>query len=153
MAKACIICAKTVAQGRPVEDDAVISGIRAVKQKLGIAKNNELVVCPGCIEAYKKRRGEYEKRLVQHVVIAAIVFLVFAFLPLFTTGFSLWSLLLGVIFAAGVLLLSVFSHCPKMKETAQEKAASEASQAGGLLQKIKIPSPKKAQGQKKKGRK
>lgn len=122
MAKACIICAKTVTQGRRVEDDMVISSIRAVKQKLGIAKNNELVVCHDCFDAYRKRRGEYEKRLVQHIIIASVILLIFVLLPLFTTGFSLWSVVLGIIFAAGVMLLSVFAHCPKADVPAEAGA-------------------------------
>lgn len=131
MAKACIICAKIVPHGLAVEDDLVIQGIRAVKQRLGIAKNNELVVCPGCTEEYKKKRGEYEKRLVQHVVIASVVLLVFVMLPIFTSGFSLWSVVIGVVFASGVLLLSVFAHCPKIAGAAAAKAEKPQSAAKG----------------------
>ena len=101
MAKACIICSKTVPKGLAAEDDLVIRTIRAIKQKLGIAKNNELVVCPDCVETYRKKRGDYEKRLVQHVVIASVVLLVFVLLPIFTTGFSLWAVVLGLITAPG----------------------------------------------------
>ncbi|MFA6490200.1 MAG: hypothetical protein WCT52_06025 [Candidatus Micrarchaeia archaeon] len=130
MAKACIICAKIVPHGVPVEDDLVISGIRAIKQKLGIAKNNELVVCPACTEEYKKKRGEYEKKLVQHVVIASILLLVFILLPIFTKGFSLWAVVMGVVFAAGVMLLSVFSHCPRIAVGAQAKAEKPSAAKG-----------------------
>ena len=125
MAKACIVCAKNVQKGLAVEDDLVISSIRAVKRKLGIAKNNELVVCPDCVEAYRKKRGEYEKRLVQYVVIASVVLLVFVLLPIFTTGFSLWAAFLGVVFAAGVMLLSVFSHCPRVLGLEPQKASGQ----------------------------
>jgi hypothetical protein len=157
MAKACIICAKTVPHGFAVEDDMVISGIRAIKQKLGIAKNNELVVCPDCVEEYKKKRGEYEKRLVQHVVIASVVLLVFVLLPIFTTGFSLWAVVLGVVFAAGVMLLSVFAHCPKVPVLDSDKAAQnalhQAKKSWGIFSalapkdsnRIKTAAPKKPQ--------
>ncbi len=135
MAKACIICAKEVQAGKPVSDDAVIKAIRAVKQRLGIAKNNVLVVCPQCEDGYRKRRGEYEKKLVQYVVISAVVLLIFILLPIFTTGFSLWSLVIGLVFAAGVMMLSVFSHCPKAEglspaPRAKQGAAQAGSQAG-----------------------
>jgi len=96
-------------------DDFVISAIRAVKQKLKVAKNNTLMVCPSCMEPYAKKRGEYEKRLVQHTVIAALLLAIFIFLPIFTSGFSLWSVLMGLVTAAIVLGLSVVSHCPKIE--------------------------------------
>ena len=115
MAKVCKICEKETAHGKRVEDDAVIQAIRKVKQALRIAKNNELMVCEGCLEVYSKKREKYERNLVMHVIIAALVLLAFIMLPLFTSGFSLWSVILGLLLAALVVALSTFSHTPKIE--------------------------------------
>lgn len=130
MAKACIICAKEVPRGKMVQDDWVITAIRAVKRKLGIARNNTLVVCEGCMEEYKKKRSAYEKRLIQHIVIGAVVLIIFILLPLFAGGFSLWSVLLGLLFAAGVLALSAFNHCPKLYDEPQPSHAAAGRKGG-----------------------
>ena len=127
MAKVCIICLKEVAFGYPVEDDVVIRAIRAAKRRLNIAKNNELAVCEGCLEAYRQKRKKYERDLAIHVVIAAVVLLVFAILPIATTGFSPWSILLGFALALLLIALSVFSHCPRVAGL----DASTKSPAGG----------------------
>lgn len=129
MARVCIICTKEAQRGQKVEDDFVIRIIRRAKQQLRIAKNNELVVCEGCMEAYRKRREGYEKNLVMHVVLAAVVLIIFAVLPIFTTGFSLPALLLGVALAGMIVALSVFSHCPKIA-------------SGGVKQEVVHPQPR-----------
>jgi hypothetical protein len=119
MAKACIICGEEVASGRPVQDDAVIKAIRAVKQSLGVARNNELVVCGGHMEAYQKKRQAYERKLAVYAVISAAVLAFFIFLPIFTTGFSLYSSFAGFALAAFVMLLAVVtSHTPRIGESA-----------------------------------
>ena len=118
MAKVCIICYKE-RDGKLVADDFVIRTIRAIKQKTGTAKNNTLVVCPDCMETHKKKREKYERDLVMHVAIAGIVLLVFVLLPIFTTGFSLAAIGLGLALAALVMGFSTFSHHPKLAAQAQ----------------------------------
>ena len=129
MARVCIICTKETQKGQRVEDDFVIRIIRRAKRSLRIAKNNELVVCESCMEAYRKRRENYEKNLVMHVVLAAVVLIIFAVLPIFTTGFSLPALLLGIVLGGMIVALSVFSHCPKIAP-------------GGVRQEMMRPQPR-----------
>ncbi len=118
MATVCIICEKETG-GRRVMDDFVIRAIRKVKSALRIAKNNTLVVCPGCIETYASKRTKYERDLVMHAIVGGMVLLLFALLPIFTTGFSLLPILLGLMLFALIMALSVFSHCPKLEEKRQ----------------------------------
>jgi hypothetical protein len=123
MAKACIVCYKEVAAGHPVEDDAILRAMRKVKQHFKVAKNNELVVEESCMDGYRKKREKFEKDLVMHVVLAAVVLIVFIVMPIFSGGFSIWVLLAGIMLAAILIGLSVLSYCPKVKglETRQQK--------------------------------
>ncbi len=115
MAKVCIISGERVQKGYPVADDFVIRSIRSVKKRLGIAKNNTLVVSHEKLEEYRKKREKYEKDLVMHIVLAGFVLVLFVLLPIFTTGFSITALLLGIVLAAMIVGLSVFSHCPRIE--------------------------------------
>ena len=56
-----------------------------------------------------------------HVVLAGIVLIVFVLAPIFTSGFSIPAILLGVLLAALIVALSVFSHCPKVAGGKKEK--------------------------------
>ena len=136
MAKVCIICGQEVPKGSPVADDAVIRFIRKAKQSLNIAKNNELVVCANDLEAHKKKRQGYERNLAVYMVIAGIVLVLLVFLPIFTTGFSLYAVLVGLLFAALLVLMPVItSHTPALagvqampadgKKAAGKKAAGK----------------------------
>ncbi len=127
MARVCIICQKETTGGYPVEDDAVIATIRKIKQKLGVAKNNELVVMEECLPEHKKKRERYEKNLVMHVVIAGIVLVVFIVLPIISAGFSLPAVLLGLLLAAFIVGLSVFNHWPKVAAAHGHHAAKAAT--------------------------
>lgn len=131
MAKVCIICQQETA-GAKVADDIVIRGIRRAKQALGIAKNNELVVCRNDMEAYVKKRRSYERNLAVYMAIAGIVLVLLVFVPIFTTGFSAYAVLLGMLFAALLVLLPVVtSHTPALEGAVQiaEKATAAAAQA------------------------
>lgn len=138
MAKVCIVCKAEVQGGHRVEDDAVIRAIRSAKRRFNIAKNNDLVVCAGCLEEYRKKRAAYERDLAIHVVIAAIVLLVTVVLPVFTSGFSLMAVAMGVFLAGMVMALSVFSHWPKIAE-----AHAPAAKAGARKTHAKTPAAKK----------
>ncbi|MCX8175017.1 MAG: hypothetical protein N3E51_02325 [Candidatus Micrarchaeota archaeon] len=130
MAKVCIICEKET-DGSAVADDFVIRTIRAVKQRFGIAKNNILVVCSSCMEEHRKRRERYERNLVMHVLVAAIILFAFVLLPVFTTGFSVSALVLGILLAAIIIGLSIFSHHPKLApETQKPKPEEKKGQRG-----------------------
>ena len=134
MVKACVLCHKEGVQGGyPVEEDAVIKGIRAVKQKLGIAKNNVLVVEEGCLEAAKEKRKKFERDIAIHMVLAAAVLLIFAFVFL-TSGFPFLTLLFGLLLAGMIMALAVFSHFPKIADAAlvqQKTGAKGAAQSSG----------------------
>jgi len=130
MAKVCIICYNEK-DGRDVEDDIVIATIRKAKKALGIAKNNHLVVCHDCAEVYKEKRGKYERDLVVHVIIGGVVLLLFVLLPIFTTGFSITSVLLGLLLFVLIMALSVFSHCPKIAEGGAKIADAHRKKAAG----------------------
>jgi hypothetical protein len=130
MAKVCIICEKETG-GKLVMDDFVITLIRKVKTALSIAKNNTLVVCQGCMEAYSAKRTKYERDLVVHAIVGGMVLLLFVLLPLFTTGFSIASILLGLVLFALIMALSVFSHCPKVEDGGAREAAEKKKAKGG----------------------
>jgi len=127
MAKVCIVCSKEVAGGHKVEDDSVIRAIRKIKRQFGVARNNELYVCEGCMEEYKKKRGKYERDLVIHAVLAAIVLIMMVVLPIFTSGFSLTAIVLGVLLAAIIMAFSLFSHWPKIADGGPAKSDGVAS--------------------------
>ncbi|HIH18349.1 TPA: hypothetical protein HA225_00040 [Candidatus Micrarchaeota archaeon] len=134
MAKVCIVCEKETV-GRRVEDDMVIRTIRRIKQSVGAAKNNELVVCESCLEAHKKKREKFEKNLVMHVVVAAIVLIIFFFVSVFSaSGISIMGIILGLILAALIVGFAVFSHWPKIEEEQkrplQESAVRKKAPAG-----------------------
>jgi len=130
VAKVCIICEKEVAGGMRVEDDFVIRAIRSVKRRFGWAKNNELYVCHGCHDAYRKKRANYERDLAIHVILAAVVLVATAALPLFGGGFNIASLVLGVLLAAIIIGLSLFSHIPKASGNGGGAAHAKANVRG-----------------------
>ncbi len=137
MSRACVVCHKEGVQGgHLVEDDLVIRSIRAAKRKLGIAKNNVLVVEEGCLEAYKPKRAKYERDLAIHAAIGALVLLIFVLLPVFTTGFSIVSVLLGLLLFCLIMAFTVFSHCPKIGGGAaagKAPPARKAAKAAGAV--------------------
>ncbi|MCX8197596.1 MAG: hypothetical protein N3F07_00140 [Candidatus Micrarchaeota archaeon] len=143
MAKVCIICEKEAAQGLVVEDDAVIIAIRKVKNMLGVAKNNQLMVCDLCAESYKRKRESYERNIVIHTIIAALVLLAFILLPLFTSGFSIWSLVMGVVLAGVIMGFSLFSHVPKASQKKNEEPPAKESAGKPAEKPSKERKPKK----------
>jgi len=139
MARVCIICSQVVKQGHAVGDDAVIRSIRWAKQSLGIAKNNELVVCDKDLEAHRKKRQGYERNLAVYMVIAGIVLVLLVFLPIFTTGFSIPATLVGVLFAALLVFMPVLtSHTPALAgASAPQASPAAAKKAEGRKQRKK----------------
>ena len=105
----CIVC-REEKEGAPVKDDAVISTIRAVKTRLGLASNKELVVCGDCLEEHKKRRQGFEKNLVQYGAFGLIVLVV-----LFILTQTLNALFVGVMLLALMLVMSLFYYHPALE--------------------------------------
>ena len=140
MAKVCIIC-RNESDGRAVADDFVINTIRRIKQFTHTAKNNTLVVCSGCLEAYAKKRADYEKTIAIYVIISAAMIVLLTVLPLMTSGFSLYSFLLGIALAAFFMALPILTrHIPRLADSASQSAKANAKES----------KPKKALGGKKK---
>ncbi|MCX6770052.1 MAG: hypothetical protein NT051_05245 [Candidatus Micrarchaeota archaeon] len=126
MARICIICEKESASGRKVADDLVISFLRWVKKTTNTAKNNELVVCPNCIEVHSKKRAAFERNIVIYIVFAGIIFVVVALLPLFSGKFSLGAFAIGIVMAAIIAILPILtSYSPKL-----------AGESGGQIAKV-----------------
>ena len=134
MAKVCIICYQEK-DGTLVQDDLVIRTIRGIKQRLKMAKGNTLVVCRDDMAAYAKKRQKYERDLIIHVVIAGVVLVAFVLAPIFTSGFSISAVLLGLLLAALIVGMTVFSHCPKIVEQKGTGAAAMVNPAKGAKKK------------------
>ncbi len=131
MAKICIICEKEP-QGRAyrVKDDAVIKAIRALKQKLGVAKNNELYVDDACLPTYREKRKGFERNLAFYSAIAVIVFVAVNALPLFYGRFSVSTFIASVFLSAIIVGLAVVNYsAPPIEEPGSQPAAqgSEAT--------------------------
>ncbi len=119
MARMCIITRKEVprASGTPIREDSIIQAIRAIKGRLGILQNNELVVSNEALEEYKKKRAKFEKTAVIYTTLAAIFVVVFIFGPLFLGApFNImgvfFAILVGVLFAG----LSLLSYIPALDD-------------------------------------
>ncbi|MCX6770517.1 MAG: hypothetical protein NTX79_00520 [Candidatus Micrarchaeota archaeon] len=137
MAKVCIICSQEVKQGHAVADDAVIRSIRRAKRYLRIAKNNELVVCENDLEAHRKKRQAYERNLAVYMVVAGIVLVLLVFLPVFTTGFSAYAVLVGLLFAAILVFMPVLtSHTPALEAGAAKAASATVPSKPSKMQKL-----------------
>jgi len=102
----CIVC-REEKRGRAVKDDVVIRAIRKIKQAFRVAANNRLVVCDGCLEKHKARRGGFERKLALYGGGGLLIVIVFTLISRTIGGFAL-SLLLGLFVAA----LALFSYHP-----------------------------------------
>lgn len=117
MAKSvCIICEKEKG-GEPILDGHVIPIIRKVKKALGVAQNNQLVVCSDCFDAHKKRREKFEKTLMQYAAIGVIFFVL-----LLVLAPKLETFLFGLLIAGFMMLLSLVQYHPS---TGTEHAKSK----------------------------
>jgi hypothetical protein len=145
MAKVCIICEQE-RSGHPVENDIVINTIRWFKMKTGTAKNNTLVVCDGCLPAHKAKREKFEKSLVTHVILAAVILLLLLVLPLLAgAGVSVYSLLLGILLAALIIGFAGIYHWPRTSDNAEKGVvAATPGKAGAAQAADEEPAPKKA---------
>ena len=129
MAKVCIICQKEAKSGYAVADDFVITTIRKIKKSLNIVKNNELIVTAECLAIYKKKRQNYERTLMIHVILAALIFAFMLFVALSSKNFSLCSLLVGILLAALLVGLALLSHMPKAEGIPVDSPANEKKES------------------------
>jgi len=118
----CIVCGKEKA-GHPVQEDPVLSTIRAAKERLGRATGNSLVVCGDDVEAARGKRERFEKYLMWYGLLAAAMF----FLVLYSSR-SLASIVVGALAAAFLLALSLVNYYPKaeLPEKAGKAAETKA---------------------------
>ena len=116
MVTKCILCEKDK-KGEPVSDDLIIRSVRRLKKATNTAQNNKLVVCKDCMPEHLKRRANFEKWLVRHGALGAIVAIVF-----FLMNPSLQTLAFGIFIVLLMLVLSLAYYHPSLvKYPAQEK--------------------------------
>lgn len=120
MAKVCIMCEKEPGgKAYAVKDDAIVSTIRTVKRKLGIAKNNELYVCEACLPVYKEKRKKFEKNLVFYAALAVVVFVLINGLQIFYGRFSFFTFFSSFVLALLIVGLAVINYAtPPLAEAA-----------------------------------
>ncbi len=113
----CIVCGEEREEGTPVEEDVVLKSIRSVKQSLGIATNNILIVCEQCEEEYRKKREKFEKTFAQHVLFGILILLAIVVVPMLVGGvFQPGTILLGVLVAAFIIALSIVQYFPSITD-------------------------------------
>jgi hypothetical protein len=124
MEKVCIICAEKK-DGIEVEDTAVIKLIRKIKRKLSIAQNNQLVVCYDHLEDYKKKRQDFEKKLILNGLLGAFFFAIAFILPLLSGRFDISSFIVAALLMAFLLLLSMLVYIPPIKKGYEDHLPSQ----------------------------
>lgn len=111
MAKICIVCEKEPQENASrVREDFVIRTIRGAKQRVGVAKNNELYVCENCLPVYREKRKKFEKNFVFYVAAAVIIFVLINAFQLTAGIFSLMLLLTSILLAAIIAGLAVLIY-------------------------------------------
>lgn len=148
MVEVCIMC-HNEGSGEQVADTLVIRTIRRVKERLKMATNNSLVVCPGCLETHARRLKSYERKMLLHAALAVILIIMVIFVPLLASSFNPGSILVGLLMGGLIIALPLMDYVPplasgrdvlaEMKEAkeAEARAAAQASAASGIF-----PSPK-----------
>jgi hypothetical protein len=129
--KVCIICEKEAPAGsRAVEDDFAISAIRRAKQALRIAKNNELYVCPACMDAYVKKRKKFETNLAIGVAAAVLIFVALNGAQLLFGSFSAIGFISATLLSLLIVVLVVVNyHMPPLVGGAPVAAPAEVKTA------------------------
>ncbi|MFH1447721.1 MAG: hypothetical protein ABIG39_02560 [Candidatus Micrarchaeota archaeon] len=114
MASKCIVCGKNKT-GVQVSEDMVIRSIRRIKQVLGIAKNNKLVVCKKCIPEHTKKRAAFEGKIVRYGGFGIIILIVFLLLSL-----SIKSLVAGIFITLLMLSFTLTDYYPTIRKKNQK---------------------------------
>ena len=107
--KKCIICQKDIENENAikVKDDKIISTIRPIKEKLNVAKGNELYVCENDLEMHAKKRKAYEKDTLVALVIASLAFLFLLLLPILKGSFDLQFVFASFVICAAIVFMAV----------------------------------------------
>lgn len=129
----CIICEKEK-KGIPIKEDRVLGVIRAIKDRLGIAKHNKLYVCESCWPKYKEKRKKFEKSMMIWGVIAGVIAIALIAASIFTTGLSdVFALLKNIIIAVMVFVIIMvligLGYVPSTEYSLGEKPRKKAGTA------------------------
>lgn len=150
MARVCIICEKEPAgKAYAVRDDAVIKAIRAVKRKLGVARNNELYVDEACLPAYREKRKKFEKNMVFYIAIGAVIFILVNGFQIAYGRFSLITFLASAVLALMIAAMAVLNYATPplesmeaaMKEPAAAPAPAAPAQKAAAAKEVPAPKP------------
>lgn len=122
MKTVCIVCKKeldkkNLKDAKAVKEDKVIKTIRALKKALKIATNAQLYVCKEHVAEQQKRRKEFEKSIVITGLLAALVFIGLAAVPILAKGqLNIGSIFAGLLIAVLLVLLGGFlKYTPQIK--------------------------------------
>ena len=119
MIKVCIICANETFDGELIQDTQIIKAIRTLKQKLKMASNNQLAVCPAHFEDFVKRRKSFERKVLFHVGLSVLIVFISVLLPLMTSRpVEPMSVFLVLILALFLSALSLLSYVPPLQNQA-----------------------------------
>ncbi len=127
--RVCIVCEKEVKDNDfvRVKDDVIITTIRKVKTLLRIVKNNELVVHQECEQEARKRRTQFERRLLFSVLFSAFIVVSLNVLPLLAGKFSLNVLLTSLVLAVfPPIIVILTSYFPALERRSDDEEQSKA---------------------------
>ncbi len=116
--KVCIECEKSVEGTKAVKirEDNVIKAIRAIKRRLGAAKENELYVCEEHLKQHIERRKSFQKSLILFGIAAVLVFVLGLLSMIISGNFSLIGFFAAIIIAVFLILFAVvFKYTPDLE--------------------------------------
>ena len=122
--RVCIVCQKDVSgkSAKPIKEDNIIRMIRAVKQVLRIAANNELYVCEDDLAIHLQRRRSFERSIILFGVLSAIVVVLLIGTMLLSGRFDIWAILSAFIVGVFILLFAfVFRYAPAVEGVSSEE--------------------------------
>ncbi len=133
MGKVCIVCEEDVKKNEKaymVKDDVVIHTIRRLKQAIGIAKNNQLMVHEKCLSKYEEKRKTFEHRLLFAIIFAVLAVVGLNALQILTGMFSIRVFIFSFLLAAfPIILVGLTSYCPQI-ERRNEKERTRKERKG-----------------------
>ncbi|MFH1785556.1 MAG: hypothetical protein ABH842_03940 [Candidatus Micrarchaeota archaeon] len=114
MGKVCVICQTNVdgKEALPIKEDRIITTIRAVKRKFGVAQMNELYVCAKDLQNHSERRKSFEKSMMIATVLAGLILVVIILSIVLSGRLDLWPIISAFILAGAVIALPIFKYTP-----------------------------------------
>ncbi len=114
----CIVCKKEK-KGSRVENDLYLDTIRKIKNRLGIARNNTLVVCKDCLPKAEEKRKRFERTLMTWTILAILLFIM-----LVVMSQTLQAIFYGLALAVVFILFSLILYFPRVEEHGGKKRGS-----------------------------